>query len=226
MEFHVYNSQREFVSETIEYVEWLATQAAGMFCVGLSGGRTPIPLYTALAQSKMLDFSLTTFFLVDERYVPIDHAESNYKMIHETLGRNERAQIVHFDTLLPLQQSVALFSKEFVDRAGGVLDVAILGIGKDGHIASLFPYDEALHNTAEHEYVLHTINPSVPNPPVRDRLSLSMQAIMKSRHILLIANKNKTDAIEALLHSNKTATELPAKKLLEHDHLRIHFVEN
>jgi 6-phosphogluconolactonase len=127
--------------------------------VALSGGSTPRVLYELLADASepfrdQIPWSGTHFFFTDERHVPPDHAESNYRMVNEALfsrvpvpkenvhripgersGADEAAQAYESD----LRQSFGAGIPSF--------DVILLGLGQDGHTASLFPHSPALEET-------------------------------------------------------------------------------
>jgi 6-phosphogluconolactonase len=119
---------------------------AGARTIALSGGSTPKPLYAMLGASPLRDrlaeFPIT-WIVVDERYVPIDHPESNAGMMEKTLfanGISPNHRFLRFRTEL---NDPAATARAFEDewRALGItqLDVVLLGMGDDGHTASLFP---------------------------------------------------------------------------------------
>ena len=121
---------------------------AGARTIGLSGGSTPKPLYQSLGQNNRLrDFPIT-WVVVDERYVPIDDPQSNAGMIEKTLfahGKPELHRFLRFRTELNDPEATAAeFEREWRDFGLDRLDIVTLGIGDDGHTASLFPGTPAL----------------------------------------------------------------------------------
>ena len=138
-----------------------AIQLAGRFTVALSGGSTPKALYTLLAApgfAQQISWNRAHLFWGDERCVPPDHPESNYRMVEETL--RSKIQIPHENVhrmagekapqIAALEYEAEL--KGFFELAEGALprfDLILLGLGEDGHTASLFPGSAAL-NDQEH----------------------------------------------------------------------------
>jgi 6-phosphogluconolactonase len=121
----------------------------GARTIALSGGSTPKPLYQSLGHNDRLrDFPIT-WVLVDERYVPIDDPQSNAGMIEKTLfarGKPDLHRFLRFRT--ELNDPVATadeFEREWRDFGIDKLDIVFLGIGDDGHTASLFPGTTALN---------------------------------------------------------------------------------
>jgi 6-phosphogluconolactonase len=170
-----------------------AIASKGSAAVGLSGGSTPGPIYAALGKRTDIDWSKITLVLIDERYVPADHPDSNFCMIERTLlgaGSNARAaRFVAPDTKLPLDTCVPAFSKQL---EGMTFDVVILGMGDDGHIASLFPPipkdafgpANAIHTTTDRF-------------AVTDRISVTLPMLQKAMvKILLVTGKAKMEVLQ------------------------------
>ncbi|MCX8059688.1 MAG: 6-phosphogluconolactonase, partial [Aquificaceae bacterium] len=100
--------------------------------VALAGGRTPVEFYRRLSGER-LPWDKLRFYLSDERYVPLHSELSNYRMLRESLGN--KAKIVFFKTEMPPEECAMDYSLQLPER----LHIALLGVGADGHTASLFP---------------------------------------------------------------------------------------
>jgi 6-phosphogluconolactonase len=119
--------------------------------IALSGGSTPVPLYEMLGRSPLRDElapAAITWAVVDERYVPFDDPQSNAGMIERTLfaeGLTPGHRFLPFRTqFADPHESAAAYEREWRELGLDALDIVVLGIGDDGHTASLFPGTEAL----------------------------------------------------------------------------------
>lgn len=123
------------------------------FAVALSGGTTPRLLYELLADPRepfrdQIDWKKSFFLFTDERNVPPDHPDSNYRMAHEALfSRVPKTQIVRIAGEKPAEQAAQEYEDILADLYEADipdLDLVLLGLGEDGHVASLFPHSPAL----------------------------------------------------------------------------------
>ncbi|WP_340695579.1 6-phosphogluconolactonase [Hydrogenobacter thermophilus] len=103
--------------------------------IALAGGRTPIELYRMLSKENLL-WGKIKFYLTDERYVSLVSELSNYKAVRETLG--DKAKLVFYKTDMDIEECALDYSLQLPER----LHITLLGVGKDGHTASLFPKGE------------------------------------------------------------------------------------
>ena len=227
MKFRVFKTEKEFISETIKYFTEICRKTLSektTINIALSGGKTPEKIYRALSKTD-LPFRKMEFFLIDERYVHLTDANSNYKMIHENLFRknsfpeNKPKAFHFFDTALSTKTALEKYERELKKVT---FDLAILGIGEDGHIASLFPKSEVLKEK-KHLTALTTTNIFA----VKKRLTITLPKLKKSKNILiLLKGKEKKEISEQLkLYARgkkKPSHAFPAS-LLPFKKIRLHF---
>jgi len=195
----------------------LAAQAIaekGRFAWALSGGSTPRPLYTLLASpsfSKRIDWPRVHFFWSDERCVPPDRAESNYRMARETLldAVKPPAENVHrmLGEAEPGRAAAAyerMLRRFFDFGRGGAppsFDLILLGLGEDGHTASLFPLTPPL--TEKDRWVM----PTSPGGDAPRRLTLTPVVINASANIIfLVSGAPKARRLGAVLEGKPAAS--------------------
>ncbi len=151
----VYPDANSLARAAAEYFVTLAAEAItarGRFVVALSGGSTPRATYTLLASTEFaprVDWARVQVFWGDERCVPPDHPESNYALARETLLDHvplPEGNIHRIRAELDPRRAAALYQEELEAVLGteGRFDLVLLGIGADGHTASLFPGTLAL----------------------------------------------------------------------------------
>jgi 6-phosphogluconolactonase len=131
-----------------------AVAARGRCQLALAGGSTPADLYRELAKSGDVPWDRTHLWFGDERHVPPTHPDSNYRMVHETLLGEVHVPAGNVHRIraeLPADEAARAYELELRATFPGPLprfDLALLGLGEDGHTASLFPASEALDERA------------------------------------------------------------------------------
>jgi 6-phosphogluconolactonase len=219
MKLSYFSSTKNFQTDTVELIETICQRKKGTIYIALSGGTTPEPIYKLLKSSKKLPWNRVHFFLVDERYVPINNTGSNYRMIAASLGTAQIKKLKNF-TYFHTDLAINACLKQYTGKLKKVpaFDLTILGIGPDGHTASLFPKSSAL---ATRQPVAHTTTTQFK---VKDRLTITFPIILKSKTLLvLMKGQEKIQTLKELTDSKKTATNFPSKKLLKHKNLNIYF---
>jgi 6-phosphogluconolactonase len=190
-----------------------AERAARPHCVALSGGRIALKFFTSVvAQTKAraISLGLVHFFWADERCVPPDDAESNFRAAHELLFaplRINDAQIhrIHGEDSpeIAAQKATMDISHVAPKNSGGqpVLDLIFLGMGEDGHVASLFPGKMEGKMAAD---IFCAVNNSPKPPP--DRVTISYAAIAAAKNVWVLASGvgKETALRESLLPDGKT----------------------
>ncbi|WP_411728381.1 6-phosphogluconolactonase [Methyloglobulus sp.] len=168
----------------------LAIAERGQFKLVLAGGTTPEKVYRLLAQSQV-DWSKWTIYYGDERCLPKDHADRNSVMAEQAfLGKVTipKAQIFTIPAELGPEQGANLYQQAVKDALP--FDLVLLGMGEDGHTASLFPGHQ---NDAEE--LAHAVYDS-PKPP-SERVSLSANALGTAQQVIfLITGSNKQEAVK------------------------------
>ena len=187
----------------------------GRCVIGLSGGSTPKPVYTLLGTDASVDWSKVGIFLYDERYVPAGHADSNQRLIKETLLKSAAIPPeawVFPDTSLPIDDCLKDYAMRVKELwAGHFPDVGILGMGDDGHIASLFPplSDVALSDEC---FALHTTTDTFA---VRDRVTLALNCVAACQsHTFLFNGPAKRRVWDDMLKSLEDERRWPAKRII------------
>lgn len=181
----------------------------GRFAVALAGGSTPRPLYARLAEPPLVnrvDWARVHLFWGDERNVPPSHPDSNYRMSRRTLL--DRVPIppenIHrIQGELEPHEAAAHYRLELqrVLGGGGRFDLIILGMGPDGHTASLFP-DAAVLDEQERSFVAVYVEKLDSW-----RLTLTLPAINAARHVLfLVSGESKAEALSRV----RSGERLPA----------------
>ena len=178
----------------------------------VSGGTTPAPVYSYMAH-KQLDWHRVQVLLSDERLVPADHPDSNEKMLRDALARSRAsyAQIAHyFDAAESLDECCARLEKEFADLPLPFTS-ALLGMGSDGHFASLFPDAENLQSSLDLQSPRDYVPVDTASSPHR-RLSMTLPALLRSDEILLLISGAEKRAV--LEQAAAPDSDLPIAHLL------------
>jgi 6-phosphogluconolactonase len=183
----------------------------GRFAVALAGGSTPQRAYELLADAHRddLDWGKVHVFFGDERGVPPDHEDSNYRMANEALLSRVPVGSAHrMRGELPPPEAAADYERELRGFFGGppVFDLVMLGIGEDGHTASLFPRTPALDATDR----LAAANPVEKLGTTR--LTLTAPTINASREVVfVVAGGGKAEALKEILEGDADPRDYPAK---------------
>jgi 6-phosphogluconolactonase len=207
-----------------------AIAARGQFTLVLSGGSTPAKTYQHLAQSEKrseIDWEKTWFFFGDERCVPHDDPRSNYHLAAKSLFepakiKNERILAVPTDVGNPAQCAARYESTlhEFFSRTSGIakadngspagfpqFDLILLGLGDDGHTASLFPGKPTLRETQ----AWVTWSPPGVLPPPVDRVTFTIPTINAAREVMfLVAGAGKAAVVRDVMDGAADVAVHPA----------------
>ena len=211
---HVYADKAALVAAATDQVIELIRDAIatrGRCSIALSGGSTPKPLYQALAQTN-LPWNQLYIYWGDERYVPATHPDSNAKMTYEAWLNHvaipaENIVTVPTDTDAPqtsAEQYQQALATSFDTADTPIFDIILLGMGDDGHTASLFPHTAALNETER--WV--TVGQKADQP----RITLTTRVINQARHVMfLVAGANKQSALSQVFAPAADSATYPAR---------------
>lgn len=184
-----------------------ALAARGEALLRVSGGRSPVALFEQL-RAQPLDWARVSVQLVDERQLPDGHAERNETLLRAHLLQGPAAVA----RLLPLD----------ADHAARMADVTVLGMGEDGHTASLFPDASGVAEALRPE-ATPSVVALMPTQAPHPRVSLNLAALLNSRHtVLSIAGPAKWVVYQRALEQARKAdasapdTLLPIARVLRH----------
>jgi 6-phosphogluconolactonase len=193
-------------SRVAEWMTSAAVASTGPFRVSLSGGSTPKALYALLAAPPLRDrfpWDRVFWYWGDERFVPHDHPESNYRMVHEAMlskvpvpAANVRAvptdgtpddAAARYERMLQADYGTAT-----LDATRPFFDVTLLGLGADGHTASLLPGEPVLSERRRWVAAVAHGRPEV-------RITMTYPVIESSRHVaFLVAGREKAAMVGAI----------------------------
>jgi 6-phosphogluconolactonase len=204
---------RDATALAAELASWLARAigaaitARGRCALALPGGKSPRPALLALGAGALgasVDWPRVDVYFGDERAVPPEDPESNYRLVKETLlARLQAPPRVHrMETDRPdLESAAADYARLLPER----LDVLLLGMGPDGHTASLFPGSAALD---ERRRVVSVVAPKPP--PVR--LTITPPVIAVAREVAVLATgAEKAEAVRRALEGPRAVREIPVQ---------------
>lgn len=211
---HVYADKPALVSAATDQVITLIRDAIatrGRCSIALAGGSTPKPLYQALAQTDLAWDQLYIYW-GDERYVPITHDDSNAKMTYEAWLNHVAIPADHIftvptDTDSPqssAEQYQQALATSFDTASTPIFDIILLGMGDDGHTASLFPHTAALNETER--WV--TVGQKADQP----RITFTTRIINQARHVMfLVAGANKQTALSQVFAPAADSAAYPSR---------------
>jgi 6-phosphogluconolactonase len=198
-----------------------AIEERGRFMVALAGGSTPEKTYTLLAQPACLpriDWGKTYLFFGDERFVPPDDPRSNYGMVRRTLLASVPVPADHLFPVPTDRDTADACASAYAGILRAVFgatdprrpprfDLILLGLGDDGHTASLFPHAASL--AVEDRWVV--ASPPGTLPPPIDRITLTFPVLNAAREVIfLVSGEKKAAVLQELLEGLPSREQRPA----------------
>jgi len=190
-----------------------AIESRGVATLVVSGGKSPIALFQQLVRQP-LDWSKVVITLADERWVPIEHVDSNEALLRRYLliGAVAKAKFIGLYRSAESQEKAALAADEALAELPAI-DVLVLGMGDDGHTASLFPSSPNLAEALDPQGTRRCwpmLAPTVPH----QRLSMSRAMLASARYPLLsISGQGKLDTLRTAASGDETT--MPVRAFLQ-----------
>jgi 6-phosphogluconolactonase len=200
----------------IAQISYEAIRKKGRFNLALSGGKTPLGLYKLLGKKTYtgkINFNKTHFFWVDERFVPSSSNESNFGMFCNILKCKNKLSSKNLHNINTDFKNSTLsasnyennLKKYFGNKKIPQFDLIILGIGSEGHIASLFPNSENLKETKKWVLPIY-----VKKERIKKRITLTMPVLNNAKNILfLVSGKTKKNILNKILSLKKSTSAYP-----------------
>jgi 6-phosphogluconolactonase len=214
----VFATPQAVADEAAQYIAISAARCIkqnGVFTMALSGGSTPKLLYEALSADPyraQIDWSKIEVYFSDERCVPPDHPDSNYRMASQALLSRvpiPAGQVHRMRGEIDPNEAAKEYGLMLKERFGdGGLDLTLLGMGDDGHTASLFPATSALKET-DHRVVANFV-------PKFNAHRLTMTALFLNRSwdvLILVTGAAKTQRLSEILESDPSARDYPIQSI-------------
>lgn len=182
-----------------------ASTRSGPITVALSGGKSPGPVYQRLARSLSVPWGRVEIYFADERAVAPTSQESNYRLVNETLVINLPGGVAAVHRMEAERSDRALAAEEYETVLPARLDVLVLGMGEDGHTASLFPRHPAVSEKRRRVLAVEG------SYPPRDRLTITPPVMNAARlTLMLVEGANKAPAVVRALRGPDDPLACPA----------------
>lgn len=208
----------EYAARRFAQIARRAVQSHGRFCVCLSGGSTPRQMYSRLAEDPIrneIPWHAAHVFWGDERCVPPDHSDSSYAMAFDLMLYKVPIPGENIHRMQGESQNPTRAAAEYEEMLKGFFgvkapqlprfDLILLGMGADGHTASLFPGTNGLREAQR--WVIANYVPKLK----ANRLTLTLPVLNNAAHIMfLVAGAEKASALHAVLQEDEGRSGLPA----------------
>ncbi len=215
---NIFTTPEEVLTNMADFFVKVAQEAIadkGIFNVSLSGGTSPKKLYQLLASpdyNQKVAWNNVYFFFGDERNVPADSLDSNFKMVKEALFdplQIPSSQIIPVNTNLEPEKAAEAYASAVhthFKSYNAKFDLALLGLGDNSHTASLFPHTPILHDEESSVKAVFLEDQQVY------RISMTKAMINAAHHIaFLVYGEGKAEAVHHVLEDKKNIEEYPAQ---------------
>ncbi|MCP4268688.1 MAG: 6-phosphogluconolactonase [Candidatus Brocadiaceae bacterium] len=227
---HIYPNKEKLVAATAERMVDSVEKAIvenGLCNIAMSGGNTPGGVFSLLASSPYrdrVDWNKLHVFWGDERMVPPEHKDSNFKMARETLLDHVAIPDDNVHRIrgeIAPEQAAEEYASLLNDHFGTdlpIFDIMLLGLGEDGHTASLFPGTDAVEERERHAVAVFV--------PKLDswRVTLTLPVINTARDIyFLVSGRSKSDIVQRIMSMKEPSKEFPAT-MVKPDNGELHWM--
>ncbi|PNR93384.1 6-phosphogluconolactonase [Petrotoga sp. 9PWA.NaAc.5.4] len=214
MYFKIFENSEEFLEESSNFIYKTYKKSIdknNQFSFMISGGNTPKPLFKKLTldYKDKINWEKVFIFWADERYVDKESDDNNYKWAYKLLLSRvniPQNNIYRIKTELPLEKAAEEYEKEIINFFQGrepAFDLILLGVGKDGHTASLFPNSNLL---TENKRLVVPVSPS--GDPYVPRITVTYKVLNNAKNILFLSSYNdKKNVIDAIITNKEMAKE-------------------
>ena len=230
MKFNQFESRDEINRALAEWFVQIADQSVrenGRFTLALTGGSSPVQLYKTLATEdyvKRVEWSKVFVFWGDERWVPLDDSRSNARMAFDTLLDHVPVPESQVFPMWSEGKEPGQFAEGYEDQLklvlgdSGKFDLILLGMGDDGHTASLFPGTEVLEEEERWVKAYYL------EPQQMYRITLTAPLINRAKKIAFLAfGENKAAALREVLEGNRDYHQYPAQLIKPTDGGEVHW---
>jgi len=218
VKLNIFPTEDEVLNHIAKYFITIANQYitnSGVFNISLSGGTSPKKLFQLLASpsnNQKTDWTKMYFFFGDERYVPANSPDSNFRMVKEALFEPldiPQKQIFQVNTSLSPEAAAADYAQQINTYFKGgkiCFDLILLGLGDNSHTASLFPHTSVLHETEA------TVKAVFLKDQQVFRITKTAPMINQAHHIaFLLYGSGKAEAVRHVLEDERNIEEYPAQ---------------
>ena len=218
VDFYSTNNSESLASDLCQSIGEILTETIrkrGRASMAVSGGNTPIPLFKELSLLN-IDWIKVDLTLADDRWVDRKNTDSNELLVRTHLVKNKAAQV----NFIPLKNDSKtakdgqLYSEKMLRNIKLPFDVVVLGMGSDGHTASLFPCSEELSDAMDLNNLNYLIS-TFPKTASHERISLTAKVIIDSKNTFLHLNgSSKLHTLESAMEY-KDSSKMPIYAFLE-----------
>lgn len=219
-ELHVYPDVPGLLQATARFLRDKTKEvlSSNAYCsIALSGGNTPRSLYQLMASDPIrreIPWEKLRFFFGDERFVPHDHPDSNFRMATESLFEPagiDMKNVFPVDTSMSPLQAAAAYQKTIKAQLGaaGIFNIVLLGLGNDAHTASLFPHTDVLEERSVWVKEVHVKSLD------SWRITFTVPLITAAQTIVFLAHgASKAAAVKQVLEGNNDPKSYPAQYIV------------